>query len=105
MPAPEDRDLLIELRTMVRQVLDRLDRGDQRFDSMDQRLRAVEGDVAVIKSTSASGSDVAVINATTAQHVGDTRHRQVVMWTAITALGGLALVLVTVVVELANRKP
>ncbi len=97
-----DRDLLIEIKTMLQVAIDRIAGLGTRTDSHDQRLQAVERDVAVLKATVASGTDVRVLQS------ADTREREdrvlrPNIWVILGALATVAALVITIALLTVNR--
>lgn len=93
-----DHDLLIEIRTIVKTVLDRLTSHDRRFDNLETRLGRAEGEILVLQSTK-SAEDT-----TEQRNVETTRQKSNSMWLALTALGTVGGLLVTVIVLLLTHR-
>lgn len=91
---PGDHDLLIEVRTLVKAILDRMSSHDRRFDNLEARVGRNESEILVLKSTRG------VEREAEKDREDERRHRGSTFWAMVTAAGSVGLALITLAVFL-----
>jgi len=95
--APGDHDLLIEIRTIVRQLLDRMSGHDQRFDAIEARVGTNEAQILVLQNARQTERD------TDERHVSERRHQdssKLAFWTAVGSVGLTLVTALTLIIAL-----